>query len=1044
MALFGVPDSHEDDPERAVKASLEMMDALPEISRSVSKHIGREVKLGVHIGINVGDVVFTRVGSEHKKDYTVMGEAVNLAARLYSQAETGDIIVSEPVFKASKHLVDYETLPPVTLKGIDDKVRIFKPVRLKEMPESKRGMGGIYSLLVGRDSESELLKNLIREKGKVILISGDAGLGKTRLAAEARQYAKGVEWIEGRCLSYGENMAYWPFKEIMKRIFDIRDTDSPDAAQKKLLSQIEKLFPDNVEEVAPYIANLFSLRVMEEKVKYLDPETLKLQTFVSVRSLVNRMGARNGGKTVLVIDDYHWIDDASVELLRFILRESVEPSFLLLSRPLDRDSEKARLLSSLEKNGLKRINLSPLDTDMATSLVRSLLKAPEPLAELESAILTKASGNPYYIEEMLKSLMDSGHLVFDSGVWKTDKEIDRILLPQTVQGVIASRIDLLPDDAKNVLQVASVIGRSFHRSILERICPDDLSLRLAVLETLEFIRKEGDRYDFANPLVHEVAYNALLKKRRRELHKEVGESMEQLFGDRITDFCALLSHHFYAAWVWDKAYDYSYRSANLARASYDNIDAIELYNRAIDCLEADTEDVERNRKKIVVLQEKADVLVHVGELDRGLETLDQAVSISREIEDKASEGRSLLRKTEVYQRVPEYDRMAELARATFALFEEIGDEEGKAESLMKIGNSHFYAGRYDDALESYFESLGLIRKTCRKDLEGRVLNNIGAVYTTLGDRDKSMSHMLSALKIAKEIGEKRLTVSLLENIAEDQNGAGDHASALENLASSLKIAQEIGYRRGEATSYLRIGDTYLDLGKFEKSMESIQLSLKISKEMDSRDTQAWSLLRLGETHGKLGNHSLALKHLSEALVIAAEIDNEVLKGAVVLAMAGTHGEKGDVDRAFDSLLIAKEMVEKTGSAETVASLEVCYAGLCLDSGRIGEAETHAGRAMELSQELKLKPVEAEVLLLLGRLHSVMGRPKDMRVSFTASLRLFKELGAPFELARAYYYFGQALKGIGDSASSGHLRESESMFESFGAKEWLVRVRSEII
>jgi class 3 adenylate cyclase len=222
MALFGVPDSHEDDPERAVKASLEMMDALPGISRSVSKHIGREVELGVHIGINVGEVVFTRVGSEHKKDYTVMGEAVNLAARLYSQAETGDIIVSEPVFKASRYLVDYETLPPVTLKGIDDKVRIFKPVRLKEMPESKRGMGGIYSLLVGRDSESRLLKNLIREKGKVILISGDAGLGKTRLAAEARRHAKGIEWIEGRCLSYGENMTYWPFKEMIKRIFEAR------------------------------------------------------------------------------------------------------------------------------------------------------------------------------------------------------------------------------------------------------------------------------------------------------------------------------------------------------------------------------------------------------------------------------------------------------------------------------------------------------------------------------------------------------------------------------------------------------------------------------------------------------------------------------------------------------------------------------------------------------------------------------------------------------------------------------------------------------
>ncbi|MEW6687305.1 MAG: adenylate/guanylate cyclase domain-containing protein, partial [Candidatus Edwardsbacteria bacterium] len=463
IALFGIPTSHEDDPERAIKAGLEMMGLVPEINETISKRLkakGVVADLGLHIGINCGTVVAGEVGSLEKKEYTVMGDAVNLASRLKDNAKRGEIIVSEPVFRASRYLFDYEALPPVTAKGIEEPVWVFKPLKIREKPDPKRGIQGLYSPLVGRDKDLESLKQSVKklEKGGfgAAFILGDAGLGKSRLYEELKKhlisitqpegcdytffkkhltnYQLPITILEGHCLSYGDAITYWPFLQILEQIFGITDADSPKIIQEKLLKKARHLFPDDWKEIVPYIGYLFSIRFpdeLDEKIKYLDPQALRIQIFLSVRKLLLTLAKQS--PILFVIEDYHWIDSASLELLEFIFealchsdpeRSEGEEShfpllFLALSRP-EKEKEcykaKERIKKKLGEDFLE-ITLNPLDYEASTQLAYNLLKIPGIPEEFKEKILSKAEGNPFYLEEILRSLIDSNILIFKSGIW---------------------------------------------------------------------------------------------------------------------------------------------------------------------------------------------------------------------------------------------------------------------------------------------------------------------------------------------------------------------------------------------------------------------------------------------------------------------------------------------------------------------------------------------------------------------------------------------------------------------------------------------------
>ncbi|MEW6687024.1 MAG: adenylate/guanylate cyclase domain-containing protein [Candidatus Edwardsbacteria bacterium] len=740
IALFGIPTSHEDDPERAIKAGLEMMGLVPEINETISKRLkakGVVADLGLHIGINCGTVVAGEVGSLEKKEYTVMGDVVNLASRLKDNAKRGEIIVSEPVFRASRYLFDYKALPPVTAKGIEEPVWVFKPLKIREKPDPKRGIQGLYSPLVGRDKDLESLKQSVKklEKGRfgAAFILGDAGLGKSRLYEELKKhlisttqpegcdytffkkhltnYQSPITILEGRCLSYGDAITYWPFLQILEQIFGITDADSPKIIQEKLLKKARHLFPDDWKEIVPYLGYLFAIRFsdeLDEKVKYLEPKDLRIQLFISVRKLLFQISRSQ--PVLIAIDDCQWIDATSLELIEFIF-DSPEPFpllFLGLAR-IEKEKPYYKTRENLKKklaDDYLEIILEPLDMDSSAQLTHNLLKVPGFSKKFRDKILAKAEGNPFYLEEILRSLIDSNILIFKSGIWTLSPlpyALSSIQIPDTVQAVIASRLDRLHQDVREVLQMASVMGRSFYVRILAHLGEFEelmLTLYLATLEEFEYIQKlesqklktesqklkaesqklkaESQKlkaeieyiqkskicnlqseieYMFRHPLLQEVVYNSLLKKRRKELHRRTGEAIEKIFHNRLDDFAEILAYQYINSDSPEKAIEWQKKAGHKAKERYANDKAIGYFEKVIS----------------IIKQQKLVGAIHELPLIDAYEALGDVHNLKAEYE----------------QAIKNYEEM----------FDNATDKIVKAKARRKIADVCEKQGKYDDALK---------------------------------------------------------------------------------------------------------------------------------------------------------------------------------------------------------------------------------------------------------------------------------------------------------------------------------------------------------
>jgi class 3 adenylate cyclase len=608
IALFGLPVVHEDDPERAIRASLDMMTLIPEINRVLTAKLRRATSLDLHVGVNSGTVFVGEIGSQDKKEYTVMGDVVNIASRLKDVAPKGEIIVSEPVFRASRYLFDYEARPAVNLKGIKEPVRIYRPLKFKEHPEPKRGIKGLCSPMLGRDRELALLKaaqdRLYRGEGGVTFVLGAAGMGKTRLLDELKKYAASADpvpslTLEGRCFSYGESMAYGPFIQILEQLLNVSELDTRETLREKLLDRVKSIFPTEWREVIPYLGYIFSVRFegeIDEKVKFLDAQGLKLQIMIAIRKLFFELARQK--PLLLVIDDYHWIDNESLALLEFVLDpgtagpDKLPPAlFIVLSR-IEKEvahyETKERLKRKLGGR-FQEIVLQPLDTVDSTQLVYNLLNVPGITRGFKDRILVKAEGNPFYVEEIIRSLIDGGILVFTDGVWNLGqglKHLDGIRIPDSVQAVIASRLDKLNQDTRDILQMAAVIGRNFYGPILEQLCSLDamlLTVYLAALEDYEYImelkRRPEAEYSFRHPLFQEVAYSNLLIKRRRELHRRIGELIEKIYTGRLDEFTDVLAYQYANSDDAGKALEWLKKAGVRAKGRYANDLAIGYFEK---------------------------------------------------------------------------------------------------------------------------------------------------------------------------------------------------------------------------------------------------------------------------------------------------------------------------------------------------------------------------------------------------------------------------------------------------------------------------------
>jgi ABC-type oligopeptide transport system substrate-binding subunit/class 3 adenylate cyclase len=606
LTLFGAPVSHEDDAERALRAGLRILDDIRSYGAEVARAWGVE-GFGVRVGVATGPVVLGPVGAGRRVEYAAFGDAVNVAARLQSSASPGTALADADTYRLAETLFEWGSPTELKLKGRTAPVVAYRLVGIQHTAARGRGVRGVQASLVGRDRElataSTALEAALTGTGGILFISGEAGIGKSRLVNElhdladiaARVTDRPPLWLDGRCVSYGESLPYWPFRDLVRGWLGA-SLDQPELKIRVSLRRaIDGLFGERAPEIYPYLGAMLGVALEPEaagRLAELSPEALQYRTFEVMGALFARLAQDR--PVVVAIEDLHWADPTSIQLTERLLPLSEEAAVLLvITMRHERDHAAWQVKESAGRGLPHRTTEVPLEalTGQADRLLLDELVGAGTLPEdLQTRILTHAEGNPFYLEELVRSLVDGGALVRDEGGWRFDHEV-AVDIPETVEKVILARIDRLSPQSHDVLTAAAVIGRQFGLPLLEAVSSSNGALQDALrdLQRLDLVR-EGRRwpqpeYRFKHALIQETAYRTLLSDRRAGLHRRAADWLEARYAENLDEVFGILAHHWLAAQDEDKAIAYLTRAGDKARQEYALDEAIGHYQELLPLLD---------------------------------------------------------------------------------------------------------------------------------------------------------------------------------------------------------------------------------------------------------------------------------------------------------------------------------------------------------------------------------------------------------------------------------------------------------------------------
>ncbi len=596
MVLFGVPTAIEDAPQKAVNTAIEIRNLLNKCSNEKKYNFPLEV----HIGINTGQVVSGSVGSVDKKDFTVIGDTVNIASRLQDISSNGQIYVGPLTYKYTKNDFQYQTLKPIMVKGRKNPVQVYELLSTEVKIERTRfGLDRkIYSEIVGRKQELDKLElhvlKVINGEGSIVSIIGEAGIGKSRLIAELKKKdeIKRVKFMEGRALSIGKNLNYHPIIDIFRNWADIRDSDSAMQSVNKLEKAILKIDPYSAGEILPFVATLMGITLTgkhAQRMKEIEGDSLEQLILLNLRKLLVK--AAQYKPLVLVIEDLHWADLTSIDVFESMYPLAQDNPILVINivRPNFEDTGN-RILKTLNNKCIKyhtELYLEPLNNEQCEALINNLLKIKGLPGHVREVVTKRAEGNPFFIEEVIRSFIDEGVVEIKDGKFEVTKKIESVIIPDTIHDVLMTRIDRLNDQTKSLLKVASVIGRNFFYKILVEVAKNtsEIDQKLEYLKGIQIIR-QGSRiseleYLFRHVLAQEVTYDTILLSKRKTLHLKTAQAIEVIFVERLNEFYGMLAFHYSQGEDYEKAEEYLVKAGNEALKAAASSEAINYFREAL-------------------------------------------------------------------------------------------------------------------------------------------------------------------------------------------------------------------------------------------------------------------------------------------------------------------------------------------------------------------------------------------------------------------------------------------------------------------------------
>ena len=1028
LAIFGAPEALENHEEMAVRAALAMQEALETFNEEVEREWG--FRLSMRIGINTGLVMYGAMEGRTGEDFALVGDTVNLASRLESACPAGRVMISAETARPLHGLFDFEPPQQIRVKGKTEPITVYLVVGEKARRGRVRGIPGLQAPMIGRDRELESLKDAFHQvlsKGtwQAVSVVGEAGIGKTRLRREF------VAWLDqtypmartliGQCFTHTQNTPYAMVVDLLSGLFDVGG--EPAAAVERVEEGLRALDPEVGEEELRYrlgsIAGVLGLPLDPDPLASLDPEQRRDRTFLSLERVLH--AASREVPLVMAVEDLHWADDLSLSFLNWLTARAERewPAghkmlLLVLSRPAEAgDTALARLLDRLAAPPHRALLLQPLDADLSGTLVADLLDGTTLPSELLGLLLDRAQGNPFYLEEILRSLIEAGVLVRDptTGRWQATRSVAEIEVPGTVQGVIAARIDRLPATDKHVLQRAAIAGRTFWQGLLTTITGDaDRPLPEATvdealnhLEEGRWIYQPGEsqiaserEWHFRHKLAQEVAYETVPKRVRRPVHARVAEWLEQHTEERAAPFLSLIADHYERGGVPEKAVVYLRRAGEQAAAQFANADAIAYFTRALRLLEkTDREPAWRREQRYGLLLGREGVYRLTGGREAQAADLQELTALAEEAGDPRWRAEVALRWAAYYEAVSEFPAALSAAQETVRLAEEAADTHRKIEGLIAGGRALWRQGAFEEAQEWLEQALALAREHGDRPGEATSLHNLGTVLYFLGSYEGARSHLEKALAARRALGDRRGEAITLGNLAGVYHALGDFSRCKELGEQVLAVYQALGDRRNEAQALSNLGSAYHSLGELKVAQGYYQQAMALFRTIDDRRGEALTAENLGLVLHDLGDDGAARRYCEQALAIEREIGDRQGEAYALtylgLALEGL-GELGAAAEAYREAAAIRTEIGQEGPA---LYDRVGLARIAAKQGRVEEAVAQVEAALAWMEEHGAASVEYpfHVYLSAAEIYTAAGQPeRAQEVISTAHALLMERAG----------------------------------------------------
>lgn len=930
MVLFGAPRTHENDAERAIRCALDMLAAMQTARQTLP--FGHALNL--HIGLNTGLVIAGQVGTDQKMEYTVIGDTANLASRLQDAAPPGTIYVGESTFRLTQRLFDVRPVEPLQLKGKSEPVAAFAVEGAKSGVINTRGIEGLRSPLVGRDQQrGELLDSLIdlakRKRGEIVFVIGEAGWGKSRLLTEVRDQMgaprslyENIRWLEGRGLALAQDIAYFPITDLFKRMLGLMEEEISREQQINLEEILRQTFtPTLWYDIAPFFKSFIGLEldpISAEKIKYLEAENLRRQVFYAIRQAVRAMARTR--PLVFVIDDLHWADASTLEVLQYLI-PLVEDSpilFLFVTR-LEEGERALDIRDWVRKeypSRYKEILLEPLTMEQSQEMLGNLLGAENLPADTRDFILSRAEGNPFYIEEVVRWLLERGWIVRDEEGWRVIGKIDTQELPPTLLGLISARIDRLEPDLKETLQTAAVIGRSFSIGLLEKIVSQNIKLddHLARLEKMELVFKRQDprrrEYEFKHILTQSAGYESLLVRRRRELHGQVAQALEKFYGKRPEDQIAFVAYHYGLSDHGAKAIDYAIQAGEHALAAYTPNEAARYFRQALTRLQ--TDGVRDNAQRARILIGLGDAESAQGDSDAALVDWARALELSRdqkEMEAVASIHRRM--GTAAWAKGDSEAALKFFQDGLAALDGQPASKE-RAALFHEIGRLYFRIGDNARAVEWAKQALELGEQLGAHEAIAQAHNTLGIALARGGEIENGIEYVNKGLRVALEHDLLSAACRAYTNLGM-LYAAVDHDKSIQYCNDGLALAKKIGDLSYESWIQSALASNWCSLeGDWEQGISAARSSIELDRLLGQRNHLAVPLILLAQIYQCHRQNTQSEMFYREAQGIAEKVGDPQLLFPIYDGLAALNLEKGNQKLAEEYLEKSRQTAERGG------------------------------------------------------------------------------------------------------------------------------------